>query len=336
MTDLADRLAEAIATGRAPDLHGVVAIHRGERVLEHYGTGEDFSWGDSLGVVTFGSETLHDVRSVSKSVVGLLYGIALAGGLVPEPEEPLLPQFPECSDLAGDPKRARLTVEHALTMTLGLEWNEDLPYTSPDNSEIAMEFAPDRYRYVLERPIVEEPGTTWLYCGGATALLAKLIAKGVGLPLEDFARERLFEPLGIDVFEWMRGADGEASAASGLRLTPRDLARIGQTVLGDGDWEGRQLVDEGWLRRALRPHATMDEGFEYGYQWYVSFVDGPDGARHSWVGGIGNGGQRLHVVPDLHLVVAIMGGAYDAEDQWSMPETVFADVVVGGIGEGSG
>lgn len=121
--------------------------------------GEDFSWDESHGVVTFGPETLHDVRSITKSVVGLLNGIALGDGLVPEPEEPLLPNFPEYPDLAADPDRARLTVEHALTMTLGLAWDEDVPYTGTENSEIAMEHAPDRNRYVLERPIAEEPGS---------------------------------------------------------------------------------------------------------------------------------------------------------------------------------
>lgn len=324
---LAERLKEAIAAGRAHDLHGVVAIHHGDVVLEHYGTGEDWSWNESLGVVTFGPETLHDIRSVSKSVVGLLYGVALGEGIVPEPSEPLLPHFPEYADLAADPQRRRLTVEHALTMTLGLQWNEDLPYTSPDNSEIAMELAPDRYRYVLERPIAADPGTRWHYCGGATALLGKLIAKGSGRPFDAYANERLFEPLDIESFEWMRGQDGDASAASGLRLTPRDLASIGRLVLaGGGD-----LVPKTWLERALAAHLTIEEGFDYGYQWYVGAASTPDARAHRWVGGIGNGGQRLFVFPDLDLVVAIAAGAYDAEDQWTMPTSLLEDVILANL-----
>src|SRR5262249_1816145 len=144
-TDLEARLDDAIAGGRASGLHGVVVLRDGEVALERYGAGEDFSWGDPLGFVTFGPDTLHDVRSVSKSVTALLYGVALGLGLVPAPEEPLLAAFPEYPDLVADPARARLTVEHALTMTLGLAWNEDVPYTSAANSEIAMEMAPDRY-----------------------------------------------------------------------------------------------------------------------------------------------------------------------------------------------
>src|SRR5262249_21524636 len=92
----------------------------------------------------------------------------------------------------------------------------NVPYTDPTNTEIAMERAPDRYRYVLDRPIVAEPGKTWIYCGGATALLGRMIAKGTGKPLHAYAREALFDPAGIAVTEWAKGADGNESAASGV------------------------------------------------------------------------------------------------------------------------
>jgi CubicO group peptidase (beta-lactamase class C family) len=192
--DLTDRLAAAVHEGRVPGLHGVVMLRQGRLVLEWYGAGEDFSWNVSLGSVTFGPDTLHDLRSVTKSVVALLYGIALARGRVPGPEEPLYRHFPEYPDLAADPERASITVEHALTMTLGLEWDESAPYTSTANSEIAMETAPDRFRFILERPIVEAPGTSWRYSGGASALLGRLIAKGTGQPLQELARDALLEP----------------------------------------------------------------------------------------------------------------------------------------------
>jgi len=331
VSTLADRLNEIVSEGRTPDLHAVVAIRHGDVILEHYGAGQDFAWGDPLGVITFGPSTLHDVRSITKSVVGLLYGIALADGLVPETDEPLLPHFPEYSDLAADPHRSRLTVEHALTMTLGLEWNEDVPYNTVANSEIAMEIAPDRYRYVFERAIAEAPGTTWRYCGGATALLGKLIAKGSGTPLEEFARERLFEPLGIATFDWMCGNDGVPSAASGLRLATPDLARIGRLVLARGGWNARELVPPSWVDRMLTYAVTIGGWFGYGYQWYVSAISTPDGTWHPWFGALGNGGQRLDVVPDLDLVVAFAAGAYDAEDTFAMTMSVLEDVILANL-----
>jgi CubicO group peptidase (beta-lactamase class C family) len=299
-------------------VHGVVVRRHGDTVVEYYGAGEDFAWGTSLGRVEFGPDTPHDVRSVTKSVVGLLYGIALDRGRVPAPDEPLPRHFPEYPDLAADPERGRRTVAHALTMTLAVEWDESVPYTSAANSEIAMELAPDRYRFVLERPVTGEPGRQWSYCGGATALLGRLIAKGTGQPLPDFARGALFEPLGIDTFEWMSGADGVASAASGLRLAPLGLAHIGQLVLD----KGRGIVPAAWLDAMLRPRVRIDDGLSYGYQWYLGGA-GP----HRWVAGMGNGGQRLFVLPDLDLVVAVTAGDYDAADQSRTPDAVLAEVV---------
>lgn len=334
VSDLPDRLADVLHAGRAPGLHGVVVVRHGRLVLEWYGAGEDFKWNESLGSATFGPDTLHDVRSVTKSVVALLYGIALADGRVPGPEEPLLRHFPEYPDLAADARRTRLTVEHALTMTLGLEWDESVPYTSTANSEIAMEMAPDRFRFVLERPVVEEPGIRWSYSGGASALVGRLIAKGTGQPLQDFARRALFEPLGITAFEWMAGHDGVASAASGLRLAPRDLARIGQTVLDGGRWSGRQVIPETWLDEALRPRVRIDADREYGYQWYLGTFPAVAGAGAPplpWVGANGNGGQRLFVVPDQDFVVAITAGNYDSPNGSTTPLTVLNDVILPSI-----
>lgn len=301
----------------APGLHAAVVVRGNEILLEHYGVGQDYSWLDSLGEVTFGPDTLHDMRSVTKSVTGLLYGIALSQGIVPDPAEPLLRQFPQYPDLGADPRRAALTIEHALTMSLGLEWREDPPYNSPANAEIAMELAPDRYRFVLERPVVEQPGVRWTYCGGATALLGHLISTGSGRPLPEFARETLFTPLGIDNFKWMSGMDGVASPASGLRLTPRGLARIGELVLAGGTWRGHQVVPAGWIATMLRPRLSTEWGGRYGYQWYIE-----QSAGHEWVGGMGNGGQRLVVVPALELVVAITAGNYDDPEQWRTPSTI--------------
>ncbi|MDR7276140.1 serine hydrolase domain-containing protein [Catenuloplanes atrovinosus] len=296
-------------------LHGLVVVQHGEVVLERYGAGEDFTWDRPLGHVVFDAGTPHDVRSVTKSVVALLYGIALADGRVPEPSAPLLASFPEYPDLAADPARARLTVAHALTMSLGLEWREEIPYSDPSNGEIAMELAPDRNRYVLSRPVVTAPGERWVYCGGASALIGHLITAGTGRSLADFARERLFGPLGIDTFEWMTAQDGVHSAASGLRLTPRDLARIGTLVLTGGE----DLVPPSWLAAMLEPRLEVEWGDRYGYQWYL-------GDRTVYAAG--NGGQRLFVLPDRDAVVAVTAGAYDDPEQWRVPHHALHEVAL--------
>lgn len=322
-TRLSGLLDEAMRAGRVEGLHAVVVLRGGQTVLEYYGVGEDSAWGDALGEVTFGPETLHDMRSVTKSVTALAYGIALGERRVPPPGEPLLRQFPQYPELAADPGRARLTVEHALTMSLGLEWREDIPYNSPANAEIAMEQAPDRYKFVLERPILDPPGTRWNYCGGATALLGGLIADGTGQSLAQFARAALFDPLGVDSFEWLTGSDGVPSAASGLRLAPRDLARIGELVLARGEWGGRQVVPADWIHTMLQPRLSTDWGDGYGYQWYLATLGG-----HRMPAAMGNGGQRLTILPDLDLTVAITAGNYDSPDQWQTPQAVLEQVIL--------
>jgi CubicO group peptidase (beta-lactamase class C family) len=331
--DLGEYFDIAVQSGVLPNLHSVVAARRGQIFLERYLQGPDSALATPLGIVRFGPDVLHDLRSVTKSIVGLLYGIALERGNVPGPDAGLLAQFPEYPDLGRDPDRKRLTVGHALTMTLGTEWDElSLPYFDPRNSEIAMDAAPDRFRYVLERPITGAPGLRWIYNGGATALLARLIAKGTERSLEHFAQEALLEPLGITEVEWHRDSTGNAIAASGLRMRPRDLARIGVVALGGGIWEGRQIIPAAWLDTCFTPRVSMPDGRRYGYHWYLGAVPAGDGTgslrREETVSAIGNGGQRLFLLPRLDLVVAITAGNYDATDQWRPPTVVLRDVLL--------
>ncbi len=168
----------------------------------------------------------------------------------------MVDQFPEYPDLAADPVRRRLTVAHALSMTLG-------------NSASAMALAPDRYRFVLYRPIADTPGLRWSYNGGATALLGRLIARGVAAALPDYADAALFAQLGITTFDWMRSRDGTPSASWGLRLAPRDLARIGQLIVQRGRWAGRQVVPASWIEASFRPAVAVDGDTRYALHWYL-------------------------------------------------------------------
>ena len=324
-TTMDAKLDAAFAAGDLPGLHGVLVLSKGAVIAERYFPGEDERWGRPLGTREHGPDTLHDLRSVTKSVVGLLYGIALAEGKVPPLDAPLIAQFPDYADLVGDPERDAILVRHALSMRMGTEWNEDLPYSDPRNSEIAMELAEDRYRYVLDRPMVNEPGDWWSYNGGAVAIVAKLIADGTGMPIDVYAKAKLFDPLGIEAFDWVCGADDVPSAASGLRLTLRDMAKIGRMVVARGEWEGEQIVPADWLDVSFTPHAKLQKtSLRYGYLWWLSPVGDPP----NWAAGFGNGGQRLSVNTDLGLIVAVFAGNYNQLDAWKLPVKVIEDFVV--------
>ena len=343
-SDLDSRLLKLVADKRAWGLHGVLIARGGRIVLERYFEGEDNSWGQSLGVVHFGPDTLHNLYSVTKSIVALLYGIALAAGKVPPPSAPLYAQFPEYADLvATDERRRQQTIAHALSMSLGAEWNEiGLAYDSRANDEVGMEMATDRYRFVLDRPVTGPPGKRWQYSGGATALLGRLIARGTGHSLPDYARVALFDPIGVGKTEWVTSrdtwvfrqtgsGDGEPIAASGLRMTPRDLARIGQLVIDNGAAAGRQVVPAEWLSQCFTPRVSVNELQRYGYQWYLGdmefLTDGKVRLEH-WVGAAGNGGQRLFVMPDLDLIVVVTAGNYSELEQWLPPIRVMREVVL--------
>lgn len=316
------RLKDAATAGQLPGLHSAIVDLGDERLAEVYFQGADETWGVPLGDVAHGPETLHDLRSVTKSVTGLLYGIALSQGKVPTPDAPLYAQFADYADLRT-PERDKIRVADALTMQMGLHWDENLPYTDPRNSEIAMELAPDRYRFVLEQAVVQPPGQSWTYSGGATALIGKLISDGTGQPLDAYAKDHLFAPLGITDFEWIKGQDGVPSPASGLRLTLPDLARIGQLVAQDGYWEGRQIVPQDWIVQSLTPRTRINNFMQYGYLWYLV---GPEGTTVA--AAMGNGGQRLTVQPNRDLVVASFAGRYNDPDAWQIPLKVFVEFAV--------
>ena len=163
------KLREAFEAGKLPGLHGVLILREGEVFAEAHFSGKDERWAQPLGNRRHDAQSLHDLRSVTKPIVGLLYGIALSEGKVPELETAILDQFPKFADLAKNEKRRAILIRHVLSMKMGTEWNEDLPYSNPKNSEVAMELAEDRYRFVLDRPMINEPGDYWVYNGGAVA-----------------------------------------------------------------------------------------------------------------------------------------------------------------------
>jgi CubicO group peptidase (beta-lactamase class C family) len=330
--DLPERFAKLQAAGRLPNVHGVIALRKGHIIFESYMAGTDDIWGGPTGMIEFKVDTLHDVRDVTKSIVGLLYGIALGQGRVPPADQPLIAQFPEYQDLAKDPGKARLTIAHALTMTLALEWNEEVAWEHSD--EAAIEHAPDRYRFILERPMLGTPGKGFIYCGAATALLGRLIERGTGVDLHSFAKATLFEPLGIGATEWRKDGDGIASAAKGLRLAPRDLARIGQMIVAGGQWNGQTVVPPDWLEASFRPAAMVDGARRYGYQWNLGEIalSGTTGVYGvKWIGAFGLGGQRLFVFPELEFVLAVTAGNYAAPDQWKPPDAILREVFLAGL-----
>lgn len=319
-----DALKAKITSGEVPGVHGVLIVQHGKPVAEWYFEGVDQSIFRAPAPVKTTPETLHDVRSVTKSVTGLMIGIALAEGRIQSLDTPVLDYFPEYADLQT-PERRKITLRHMLSMTSGFAWDESLPYTDPRNSEIAMGMSADSYRYVLSQTIEAEPGTRFKYSGGDVEVMAQVLVRGTKTPIKDYAREKLFGPLGIAQFEWAE-IRGNPMAASGLRLTPRDMVKIGALVLNGGRHEGKQVVPESWIKLSTTPHAVVDPtpecGTKYGYFWWLGAGCAVT-PRTPWIAAIGNGGQRIWIVPSRDLVVVSTIGLYDKPQQGPSATAVF-------------
>lgn len=299
------------AAGADPsNLHAVLVARRGLLVAELYRTGHDRSiYSLFSSEVTFGPDTLHDMRSISKSVVALLIGIAAGEGRI-DIHRPAIDFFPEFADLRT-PERLAITVEHLLTMSSGLEWHETLaPGLSNDETRLYWDVRP--LRHVMQRRSVATAGERFNYSGGSTALLAEILERATGSPLRTYARERLFAPLGIATWHWVASPYGRPLSFAGLRLTPRDLLRIGLMLLDGGRWNGRQIVPPAWVRTALAHHLPTSGGPApgYGYQFWTGEI-AHGGRPVAWAAALGNGGQRLFLVRELDLAVVVTAGAYN-------------------------
>lgn len=185
------------------NVHALIVVRRGTLVFEQYFPGHDEPWGMGEGRHDFDATTKHDMRSVSKSVISLLVGIAIDRELIKSADEPVVKFFPDYSTLKS-PGWDNVTLRHLLTMSSGIRWDENRGWKDPQNDEPHLGNEADPYRYVLSKPIAAPPDTVWNYNGGGTDLLGNVIERVSGKPLEAFAREALFAPLGISDWEWMK------------------------------------------------------------------------------------------------------------------------------------
>jgi CubicO group peptidase (beta-lactamase class C family) len=304
---IAARLKETEA-----NVHAVVIVRHGKLVFEQYFPGPDERW-DVAGQFDHDATTRHDMRSASKSVISLLVGIAIDRKLIASVDEPVVKFYPEYAAVKS-PGWDQVTLRHLLTMSSGMQWNENLGWNDPKNDEPHLGNEADPIRYILSKPIAKPPDSLWTYNGGSTDLLGNILERVSGKPLEAFAREVLFQPLGITDFEWKTyPKNGKIAPAIGLRLRPRDAAKIGQLVLNRGAWAGKPIVSPEWIEQSVRPRfqaiGYFSGLFFYGQQWWLgrSVVQEKE---VKWIAAMGSGGQRIFIVPDRDLVVMTTSGLY--------------------------
>jgi CubicO group peptidase (beta-lactamase class C family) len=281
------------------DLRALLVIVDGRPLLERYRGG--------------GPEQSHDTFSVGKSIVSTLVGTAIAEGKLRGVGVTLAEALPQYRSVMSPPV-ARTTVRQLLTMTAGLR-------PDPSSGEpLAGTLRGDWVRDILEHGFDHPPGT-WAYSSLGSHLLAAVLVRATGMRLVDYARTRLFDPLGITTrpaaepllgdgpgerayeaarFAWPVDPQRLNTGHAHIKLTAQDLAAFGQLMLDRGVRKGHRLVPEGWVTEATTAHVetTAGPGEHYGYQWWIARAAG-----HTAYAAVGFGGQLVEVVPDLGLVV---------------------------------
>jgi len=268
---------------------------------------------------TYGPTDLHYVCSVTKSITSALIGIALKQGYLSSLDVKVLDIFPGETFQNMSPEKENITIEHLLTMTSGLEWDEwTLPYTEDGNDFHDMwHHTGNSYYYILNKPMIANPGEVWAYSTGTSNLLMKILIKLTNTDGFSFATKNLFKPLGISDKSWLADASGHPAGGHDLYLTPRDMAKIGYLYLNNGTWGDEQLIDPWYVNASQQTHFDLHEFFwawindGYGYQWWT------ETCRDFYYAN-GQDGQIIAVLPQYDMVVAINGysesGLHNARD----------------------
>lgn len=296
-----ERLSADIDGGRYGGVDGLVVVRFGYDVLEHY-----HGWSPN---------SSHTMQSVTKSVTSLLYGIAASQADGSQLDNPLLDFFAARNVANLDPNKRALTVRDLLTMRTGMDfWEQPYPNSPLDQMNRS---TGDWVQFVLDRPMLGQPGTSWAYNSGAAILVCAVIRERTQQQVDEFARHNLFDLIGITSEAWFRSPfDGLPHCGGGLNLTATDFARIGYLVLRRGRWGSSQVVSESWIDESTTAYSHgppvffSNYGASYGYFWWLFPISGR-GDGTEVIAASGSGGQWLFVVPRLDLVVVVIGSSAD-------------------------
>ena len=281
-------LDRAVAVGEEmPRLQSLLVSHRGRLVLERYFNG-------------YGPDDLANVKSVSKSILSALVGIAIQQGYISRVDAEIGEYFAEELASELEPKKSKITVENLLTMQAGLRSTSNDNYGAWISTDNWVESA-------LAQPLETLPGTQMQYSTGDSHLLSAILTQATGRSTLEFARAVLAEPLGFTLSPWPRDPQGIYVGGNDMELTPRQLLAFGELYLNGGRAGGRQIVPAAWVEASLRPQAKspLGEGRYYGYGWWTCTLAGQT-APHAW----GYGGQFVVLVPALDLVIVTTSSSH--------------------------
>ena len=236
-------LARLVDYGTTLSLDSLLIARHGRIVLDAY-------------YAPYDANTPHVINSSTKAVIGTLTALAIKDGLLDSTDHRVLDLFADRGNANSDDTKKAVTLQHLLDMTSGLDWKE--PLSGRPESVIDMERSPDWVKFILDRPMASAPGDVFNYNSGGPHLLSAVITKLTGKSASDYAKAKLFGPLGISTWNWRRDPQGISTGGYGLALQPRDMAKIGYLYLRRGQWEDKQLIAPEWVDRAGRATVNMN------------------------------------------------------------------------------
>ena len=317
------KAAGKIQNGKYGEVHSMLIYRDHNLVFEEYFRGHRYQW-DAPGYygqeIRWDYSRYHQIMSCTKSITSACIGIAIEKGFIQSVHQSIFDYLPDHQQFNTGGK-SDITIEHLLTMTSGLQWNEwNAPHGTSENDadRLYFECYNDPVYCVLERPLASTPGESFTYNGGGILTLGEILRNATGINLIEFSKEYLFRPLGIDSLQWDTYPNGEIEAASGLHLRPRDMLKLGVIYLNGGVWNGERIVPEDWVKKSSRVYGNNtsinipieDSGRNgYGYTWWISEV-GSLGNKTTMYRANGWGGQVIMVFPELDMVVVFTGGNY--------------------------
>ncbi len=289
--------------------------------LNHFPLGGPYNYYNAWWHPYYHGSQLHSLQSVTKSVVSAVIGTAVARNEFPDLSTTVLSFFDTTQVKNIDARKRRMAIRHLLTMTGGFEWEEWNSVEDPNNDCFKMEGLFDWVQYVIDKPMVAEPGQKFTYSSGGTQLLSYVFRKATGKDIEEYAVENLFKPLGIDQHYWKRTPTGLADTEGGLYLKASDIAKIGYLYLREGNWNGRQLVTADWVKASVAPSASINQTMKYGYKWWL-IPYGPDKTKYAWCCR-GFGGQSVVIIPEYDMVAVFTGWTIiEGDPSLDVPEII--------------
>jgi CubicO group peptidase (beta-lactamase class C family) len=308
-------LVNEIENNSYTEVHSVVIVKNDKLVFEEYFPGHDFNYsGQNFHgtYIDFGRDTRHNTHSATKSFTSALAGIAIEKGFIQSVDDKIFDYFPDYSQLI-DQQKEKITVEHLLTMSSGLEWNEwDVSISQGEHDIVRMNSSSDPVYYVLNKPVVTEPGTAYYYNGGTVDLLGQLVRRVSSMNVKSFSRTYLFELLSITNYNWQTLYPSGITCCHGdIYITPRDMAKFGYLFLKKGMWNGIRIISEEWVDNSFQNHITptVNWAHGYGYLWWLRSYYTGSRTYHSF-NAEGWGGQQIIIIPSENMVVVFTGANY--------------------------